>query len=177
MSAMRLTMAWIAWAISRVGRPGRIGALLLLLGVVTCATLVRSLEGELETVRARIERLSQQPPPPPREVAEQDWIAHLPVSHAGYAHLAPLFTAANSAGLGLEEGRYREIRDAGSGLTRLFIVLPVSGRYPAIRAFLSQALDKEPSLALEGARFTRDGIGDGEINAELRLVLFLAGRP
>ena len=88
-----------------------------------------------------------------------------------------LFAAAEKAGVSLEEGRYLESRDPESGLDRLAIVLPVAGRYPALRAFLANALEGEPSLALEGLRLSRDGIGESEVQAEVRFVLFLGGRP
>lgn len=172
---LRVLADWLAWGGARIGRPGQIGLALAMLGVAACVYLVEPMQLEIESTRARADRLAKQPPPPPREVADQAWMASLPLRHAGHAYLARLFAAAEKAGLELEEGRYRETRDADSGLTRLSISLPVHGEYRAIRAFLAHALEKEPSLALEGARLTRESIGDSEIRAELRLVLFLAG--
>jgi hypothetical protein len=174
-TGLRVLADWLAWGGARIGRPGQIGLALALLGVAACVYLVEPMQLEIESTRARADRLAKQPPPPPREVADQAWMASLPLRHAGHAYLARLFAAAEKAGLELEEGRYRETRDADSGLTRLSISLPVNGEYRAIRAFLAHALEKEPSLALEGARLTRESIGDSEIRAELRLVLFLAG--
>jgi hypothetical protein len=172
-SGLRLLADWLAWGGARIGRPGQIGLILVLLAVAASVSLVNPMENEIESTRTRADRLAQQPPPPPREVADQAWMARLPTRHAGHAYLARLFAAAEKAGLALEEGRYRESRDPDSGLTRLSISLPVNGEYRAIRAFLAHALEKEPSLALEGARLSRESIGDREVRAELRLVLFL----
>jgi len=174
-AGLRVLADWLAWGGARVGFPGQIGLILTLLAVVAGTYLVSPMEAEIETTRARADRLAKQPPPPPREVADQAWMARLPSRHAGHAYLARLFAAGEKAGLELEEGRYRESRDLDSGLTRLSISLPVNGEYRAIRAFLAHALEKEPSLALEGARLTRESIGDTVVRAELRLVLFLAG--
>ena len=169
-------LAWLSWAWSRLGRPGRLGVLLLVAAGLAGPLATDPLTQEADALSARSERLARRPPPPPA-AASQDWLAHLPASHAGQAHLARLFAAAEKAGVSLEEGRYRESRDPESGLDRLAIVLPVTGRYPALRAFLANALEGEPSLALEGLRLSRDGIGESEVQAEVRFVLFLGGRP
>lgn len=167
---------WVGWGMARIGRPGQAGLLLLVLAVLTCAAVVKPMEKDMEATRARADELAKRPAPLPAEPAEDAWLASLPANHAGHAHLARLFAAAETAGIDLEEGRYREARDSESHLTRLSITLPVNGAYPELRAFLALALAKEPSLALEGARLSRDDIGAEEIQGELRFVLFLGMR-
>lgn len=176
-SRLQVVSDWLGWGLARIGRPGQAGLLLLGLAVLACATLVEPMEADMAATRARADALARRPPPPPAEVGEQAWLARLPANHAGHAYLARLFAAAETAGIALEEGRYREARDSESHLTRLSITLPVNGKYPNLRAFLALALAKEPSLALEGARLHRDDIGVGEIQGELRFVLFLGMRP
>jgi hypothetical protein len=58
---------------------------------------------------------------------------------------------------------------------RYQINLPVTGNYPAVRAFVAEALEREPSLALDGMRLTRERMDSGEIEAELRFTLYLGG--
>lgn len=174
-SPQQLT-AWLGWALARLGRPGQAGLVLLGLAILTCLLLVKPLEDEAQGLRQQADRLARTPPPPPPEAAEQAWLARLPASHAGHAYLARLFAAAESAGISLEEGRYREARDQESGLDRLAIVLPVSGSYLSLRAFLAQALAKEPSLALEGMRLFRESIEEGEVQGELRFLLILGAK-
>jgi hypothetical protein len=53
--------------------------------------------------------------------------------------------------------------------------LPVTGDYPAVRAFVAEALEREPSLALDGMRLVRESMDLGEIEAELRFTLYLGG--
>jgi hypothetical protein len=172
----RTAVAWLAWGAARLGWPGLAGLALLTLTAMACAALVKPLEDDRNATRARADRLHSRPPAVQAPV-ERDWRADLPAGHAAHAHLARLFEAARAAGLNLTEGRYQEARDAGSGLTRLKISLPVSGSYPAIRAFVAQALNGQPSLAMEGMRLSRDTPGDGDIQGDLRFVLFLGAQP
>lgn len=166
---------WLGWGLARIGRPGQAGLFLLVLAALVCAALVKPLETDMRSIRARADQLANRPPPSP-EVSEDAWLARLPVGHAGHEHLARLFAAAEKAGIALEEGRYRETGDAESHLTRLSITLPVNGKYPNLRAFLALALAQEPSLALEGVHLSRDDIDTGEVQGELRFVLFLGLR-
>jgi hypothetical protein len=175
---LRLAFAWLGWIAARIGRPGQLGLALLILAVLSCVFLVKPLETDLSVVHARVERVASRPPEPPARVdQEQAWMTRLPTSHAGHAYLARLFKAAESAGLRLEEGRYRETMDAASGLTRLSIALPVNGGYAGIRTFLALALAGEPSLALEGIRLSRDEPGARDIRGEVRFVLLLGSKP
>lgn len=173
---LQLVADWLGWGLARIGRHGQAGLLLLVLAALACAAMVKPLEKEMEATRARADELAQRPPPLPAEPTGDTWLARLPANHAGHAHLARLFSAAETAGIALEEGRYRETKDSENRLTKLSIILPVNGAYPELRAFLALALLGEPGLALEGARLSRDDIGAGEIQGELRFVLFL-GRP
>lgn len=174
-SASRRLLDWLAWGAARIGWPGQAGIALLVLAVAVCVGYVRVLDADVAELRARAERLARQPAAPVAPV--QDWRTGLPGGHPGHAHLAGLFRAAAAHGLELQEGRYREARDGQSGLLRLSIVLPVSGTYPALRAFLAQALDGQPGLALEGLRLVREDRAAREIDAELRLVLLVGGTP
>jgi hypothetical protein len=168
---------WLAWGVSRLGWPGLAGLGMLALTAMAWVTLLDPLEDQLRADQARADRLARRPPPMLQAAVERDWRADLPAGHAGHAQLARLFAAARESGLRLAEGRYQESRDAGSGVTRLAISLPVSGRYPAIRAFVAHALTRQPGLALESLRLSREHLGDKEIQADLRFVLLMGTKP
>lgn len=172
----RFISGWFGWAASRIGRPGQTGLILMAVALLICTLVVKPMQTELGTLRDRVGYLTKLPPQPAQAPIEHAWRTQLPTSHAGYAYLARIFAAAETAGINLEEGLYREAKDQETGLTRLAISLPVRGKYPAIRAFLAHALAKEPGLALEGARLTRDSIDENEIQGELRFVLFLGAK-
>lgn len=166
---------WLAWGLARIGWPGQVGLAFLAAAALVCLAVVAPLDARVARDQAQLERLARQPATP--VAAPRDWRASLPRGHAGHAHLSRLFRVAAENGLRLREGRYRESREAGAaqggGLLRLAIVLPVNGRYPALRAFLAQALSAEPGLALEGLRLSREDMATGEVEAELRLVLLV----
>lgn len=92
---------------------------------------------------------------------------------AAAAALRRLFEAADKAGLELDEGEYRltEAKDANLRLYQLS--LPVYGRYPEIRAFVTEALNGDPALALVAVQLRRDTIETPDIDAMLNFTLFL----
>lgn len=90
--------------------------------------------------------------------------------------LEKLYRIAAKHSLALPKGQYRLLRGTDSRVERYQIVLPVRGSYPTIRAFLAQTLNEIETVSLETVRFEREKIGDSDINAEIRLTLFLLGK-
>ena len=89
--------------------------------------------------------------------------------------LARLHALAREAGLALPAAEYR-LHATGTPLERYEIVLPVSGTYAELRAFLEAALGEIPVLSLDGVSFTRERAAQARLRAELRLTLHLV-RP
>jgi hypothetical protein len=75
--------------------------------------------------------------------------------------------------LTLKQGIYRSAGEKSSGMLRYQISLPVTGNYPAIRAFVAESLERESSLALDGLRLARTSMDSDVIEAELRFTLFV----
>jgi hypothetical protein len=85
-----------------------------------------------------------------------------------------LFKAASRTGLALDQGEYRLAGgSAGSGLLRYQIVLPAEASYPVLRSFLTDALNANPALALDGLNLSRDRVESAELKAVLRFTLYL----
>lgn len=168
---------WLAWLAARLAWPGLLGLALMLVAGAAQFGLTRPMSVETRDLAARAERLASRPPAPdPASAARQ--AAHplagrLPESERDAEILAGLFAAAGRAGLALDQGNYRLTVDRIAGLQRQQITLPVSGAYPAIRAFVAQVLARHPSLALDGLELARDGIGAGDVRATLRFTLYL----
>jgi hypothetical protein len=160
----------IQFQLVRLGWPAALG-LALLLGAFACDQwLNQPLEEELANRQAAAARRAlvplvrervRKPVALPRERVE--------------AALPRLFAAAHHHGLALDEGRYAETGKRGDA--RLHIDLPVSGAYPALRAFLAEVLDDNPALELESLELTREDIGTTELEAHLRFVLNLEAMP
>ena len=156
--------ARIAFQFTRLGMPAAVGATLLLAAVAGDLLLNVPLEETLATRQAAAasrtllplasERV-QKPLAVPRERVE--------------AALPRLFAAARHHGLVLDEGRYAETRVGNN--RRLHIDLPISGPYPALRAFLAEVLNDDPALLLENLELTREDIATTGLEAHLRFVL------
>lgn len=171
-------MDWLAWSAARLGWPGLLGLALMLGAVGVSQVLVRPMEQESAALADRARSLAQRRAAPVAAVAAvRDWRADLPADHEAYGRLTRLFRAAETAGLALNEGSYRTQFDGTAGLGRLVISLPVSGGYPAVRGFLAEALNRDPALALEHLRLSREAMDETELAADLRFALALGSRP
>lgn len=159
----------------RLGRVGAVGALLIAASLVYENAVVRPREAALNeqllgNEQARREAAAQ------RAHAEQtavDATGQPALAPAVAAALRRLFDAAGQAGLELDQGEYRltEVKDAN--LRRYQFSLPVAGGYPEIRAFVAQALNADPALALTAIQLRRDRIESPDLEALLNFTLYL----
>lgn len=87
-----------------------------------------------------------------------------------------LFALAAQNGLTLAQGEYKAGYDRAARVHTYQINLPVKGGYAAIWRFAFGALRTVPFAALDDIGFRRDGIGDTQVEARLRLTLYLNDR-
>jgi Tfp pilus assembly protein PilO len=85
-----------------------------------------------------------------------------------------LYHLASAEHISLARGEYALGIDPRTQLARYQIVLPVRGSYPQIRGFLKGLLKQLPTLVLEDLELQRKRIGDSELNARLRMTLYLS---
>lgn len=165
---------WLAWLAARMGWPGLSG-LVLLLGAAAVQQWVlpgmsartTALATEAATLEARRARQTEEP-------QRVDALDRLTDSRETPEALGRLFKAAGRAGLALDQGEYRlQGGSGGAGLMRYQIVLPAEASYPVLRSFLSEALNANPGLALDGLNLSRDRVESGELKATLRFTLYL----
>ncbi len=193
---------WLHYALARLSWPGALGLVLLIAAGLLQTLHIAPLRDASRDLQQRAERLARTGPPPVLDVSPKvvNLSATLPTAEQMPQAIADLFNAARHAGLSLQQGSYRAEVDkstssprptsnpksnltpppspiaAPGSLFRYRISLPVQGEYPAIRSFVSEALEQQPSLALDGMRLQRDLIGNAQIEAELRFTLYL-GAP
>lgn len=96
----------------------------------------------------------------PDETSSPDWIGRIAA-------------IALDSGISLDQGEYKPTRDTVGQLTRLQMTLPVRGEYRQIRHFLTATGAALPIVSLEQVQFERQKVGDPEIDARIRLVLYL----
>lgn len=85
-----------------------------------------------------------------------------------------LFGLAAKTGLALSQGEYKGAYDHNGKLNTYQVSLPVKGTYRAIWQFGLLALRAIPFASLDEISFKREAIGDANVEARLRLTLYLA---
>jgi hypothetical protein len=88
-----------------------------------------------------------------------------------------LFGLAAKSGLSLAQGEYKSAYDRNAQVWTYQVNLPVRGSYAAIWQFAFGALRAIPFASLDDIGFRRDAIGDPQVEARLRLTLYLSDRP
>jgi len=172
----------LRYALARLGWPGAAGLALLAAAWLAHGLEIQPMREARIEMAQRAERLARQVQPVRAIESTQpaSLSATLPGAERMPEAVARLFAAAKHAGLTLQQGAYRAVGDKPVGektssLVRYQISLPVSGDYPAVRAFVAEVLERETSLALDGIRLTRERMDSAEIDAELRFTLYLGG--
>jgi len=87
--------------------------------------------------------------------------------------LEKVFSLAQSEGISLDQGEYKVTRDKVGRLVRFQMTLPVRSGYPQIRKYLSSLRAEIPIIAMEHLQFERQKVNDPEVEAKIRLALYL----
>lgn len=86
--------------------------------------------------------------------------------------LDALYAHAKVANVQLLQGEYR--MDPGSGaLAAYHVTLPVRASYPQLRQFVGRVLTDMPTASLDALRFERKKAADAQLEAQVRLTLYL----
>jgi len=86
--------------------------------------------------------------------------------------LQALYGYAKASRVQLSQGEYR-LEPAGEGLAAYRVTLPVRGSYPQLRLFVGRVLKEMPTASLDALRFERKKAADADIEAQVRLTLYL----
>ncbi|MCC2962444.1 hypothetical protein LK540_18615 [Massilia sp. IC2-278] len=176
--ALRLRLAL------RATSPVLLAALLLgASGIAALAWLVPAREA-LEAERELARRAAAAPPPAPRAepVASADanlalFYASLGEKRVAERQVRTLFDIAAKTGLTLRQGEYKSGYDRNGKLHTYQINLPVQGSYGQVWRFALLALRAIPFASLDDISFKRDSIGQAQVDARLRLTLYMADAP
>lgn len=88
-----------------------------------------------------------------------------------------LFGLAAKSGLSLSQGEYKSGFDRNARMHTYQVTLPVRGSYAQVWKFSLLALRTIPFASLDELSFKRDNIGDTQLEARLRLTLYLTDQP
>jgi hypothetical protein len=87
--------------------------------------------------------------------------------------LSQVLQQAQAAGVQLAKGQYSYRPAAKSELGRYELDFPVTAQYPAIRDFINRMLTNIPAAGLYKLTIQRKVIGDPQVNADVRFVIFV----
>jgi hypothetical protein len=174
---LRLRIALSAWS------PVALGAVVLgVLAAVALAWLPPARD-QLARQRELARHTAALPPPrvaqtPPATDEHNLALFYAALGERRYAEqqVRTLFRLAAKSGLVLRQGEYKAGYERNAMLHTYQVTLPVRGSYGAIWQFALQALRAIPFAALDEISFKRDAIGDANVEARLRLTLYLAER-
>lgn len=162
------------WARS-LGVAGLAGLGLLAAAQLLQAMAVGSAHDSIAAQQARLAELRHAAAIRAAEPAPQpvNPLSALPPTGAASQQIGELEQLARAHGLDLPRGQYSVAPLAGTSLQRWQLVLPVDAPYPALHAFLAAALERLPNLTLDEFKLRREDIESVELQAELRLSLFV----
>jgi Tfp pilus assembly protein PilO len=168
-----------AWAVSRTGRPGLIGIALLLAAALFLASTHVEVAAEAKALRADLADAQRRAHTAVADkVADPAAAIHaLPARTDMPAILRQLFDEAARAQLAVDTAKYEFNATKGSGVVRYQIAFPVTGPYPQIRAFLDATLATIPVVALRDLTLDRKSIGDGNVEAQIRMTVYTRSAP
>ena len=184
--AVRLSNQWLpraAWTIRRTGRPGLVGIALLLAAALFLSSTHLKVAAEVQTLRADLAAAQRQ-----ARTAAADRVADkvadpttairaLPARTEMPAILLQLFHEATRAQLAVDTARYEINATTSGGVVRYQLAFPVTGPYPQIRAFIDATLATMPAVALRDLALERKSIGDGNVEAQIRMTVYTRSAP
>jgi hypothetical protein len=164
-----------AETVRMLGTPGVIGIALLVfsLSYVLSALLPakEDLDAKREQAAGEREKTGVADTSPAGQL--RAFYGFLPAQTAAAEWLDKIYAAASKENISLPRGEYSLLIEPETGVARYRILLPVKGSYSQIRSFVAVALDAVPSLALDDISFERQKIGDGAVDAKVRMTLYL----
>jgi hypothetical protein len=161
----------------RLGVAGVLGVGLLVACAAFWASALAPAREELAARRAAAERLRARAPHQPvltsgRADEIRRFHGLFPPAESLTEQLRQVHRHARAAGLELAQGEYRLERPL-HGLWAYRVTLPVRGTYPQLRGFIAALLAEMHTASVEGLRFERRKAAEAELDAQLRITVYL----
>jgi hypothetical protein len=168
----------VTWSVQRTGRAGLSGLALLLASMVFLVSTHLPLARQVEDLRSELDRAhSQRIKTPTTTVPDAALLRTLPRRAQMPALLGVLVKEADATHLAIDTGKYETTALKNGGVVTYQISFPVTGQYPQVRQFIDATLAALPTVAVSELSLTRKTIGDGTVEAQIRLTAFTQDRP
>jgi hypothetical protein len=181
---LRHVLLQLRWEISRLGSIGKIGAGLFCVAIVLLIAAVLPQETKMETLKERAQTLqtqtllpSQSASRPKQKIGDnqalQIFYEFFPQIDSTPFWVRELARIAKKQRVEINSSDYRLVQEKGERLARYEMILPVRGRYPQIRAFIADALQAVPAMAITGMVIKRENIKTEQLDVRLEINLYL----
>jgi hypothetical protein len=167
-------LPYIVWAAQRAGRLGLTGIVLLGTALVFLISTHLPLAREVDGLRSQLASAHAQVVESPATVSDHPTalLHSLPARGQMPGLLRVVLQQADAAHLGIDTGKYEMTAQKSGGVMSYQVSFPVTGPYPQVRQFIDATLTALPAVAMSELSLTRKTIGDGAVEAQIRLVVF-----
>lgn len=172
------------WQVARLGNTGKIGIGLFVVAGIFFLAAVSPQGTELQKLQERAEILQSKPQQAVNEAsaesrklsgdqALQIFYEFFPRIDSSPFWIRELVRIARQQGVEINSSDFRLSIEKGERLSRYEMILPIRGRYPQVRAFMADALEVVPAMAIVGIAFKRENIQSAQIEVRLEMNLYL----
>ena len=169
----------LRWRLACLSNPGKLGAGMLALALVVLFAAILPQEQAKNALKKKVKTAESIRAEFPEQIqlnddqALQVFYDFFPRSDSSPFWINELDKLAKNRGVEVSRGDYRLVLEKEAKLARYEIQLPVRGSYPQLRAFIADALQAVPALALASVVIKRENIQTGRIDANLGMHLYL----
>jgi hypothetical protein len=166
-----------SYQLMRLGPAGVAGAAATAMAAVLAIFTLVSLQAANNDLATQILRAQHQHAAPitPEQGLTQV-VTQLPTRAQVPAVLGKVLQQAKAAGVELVKGQYSYSAPTKGGVGRYELQFPVTAQYPAVRDFIDRTLTNIPAAGLHKLTIQRKVVGDAQVNADVRFVIFIRDR-
>lgn len=176
-NAARDLVPYAQYQLRRLGPAGILGAVASVAAAVIAAFALLFLQAANDDLNTRILRAQHRYEAPiTPEQGLTRVVTQLPTRAQMPAVLGQVLQQAHEARVELAKGSY-SYRPAARGEVGSYeLDFPVTAQYPAVRDFINRILTNLPSAGLRKLTIQRKVVGDPQVNADVRFVIFVRER-
>ncbi len=169
----------LRWRLASLSNPGKLGVGMLVLALIVVFAAILPQEKIKNTLKEKVRNVQIKQAEFPEQIKLNDdqalevFYDFFPRSDSSPFWINELDKIARNRSVEVSRSDYRLVLEKEAKLARYEIQLPVRGSYPQLRAFIADALQAIPALALASVTIKRENIQTGSVDANLGMYLYL----
>jgi len=185
----RVEKVWIQlrWQGARLGATGKVGLGLIVVAIILFMGVILPRDSTLKILKQRAETIKSQSALQMRgkygvnrkisgEQTLKIFYDFFPHIDSSPFWIGELVRVAKMHEVEINSSEFHMTLGKGPSLARYEMVLPVRGSYPQIRAFIADALQSIPAMAIVGINIKRKSVKSTQLEADLKVNLYLDDR-